>query len=83
MPKTIIAAFLASLAMSVAAIAGEAQGSIVSTDATAMTVTLDNNETYALPADFDITLIGRGMVVALAYNDDDAAKTVTDMELLD
>ncbi|MEO1747383.1 MAG: DUF1344 domain-containing protein, partial [Pseudomonadota bacterium] len=63
-------------------IAGEAQGAITAVNAKAMTVTLDNGEIYALPDEFDVSLISPGMVVALAH-EDDSAKTVTDMELVD
>ncbi|MEM9999522.1 MAG: DUF1344 domain-containing protein [Pseudomonadota bacterium] len=64
------------------AFAGEAQGTITFVNANAMTVTMDNGETYTLPPEFDVSLITPGMVVALAH-DDDTARTVTDMEQID
>lgn len=62
--------------------AGEARGVILGVNANAMTMTMDNGQTYALPPEFDVSLIAPGMVVALAH-DDDPAKTVTDMEQID
>ncbi|MEL6921720.1 MAG: DUF1344 domain-containing protein [Pseudomonadota bacterium] len=82
MKKRLAATSAILLTMSAFAHAGEAQGAITEVDAAAMTMTLDNGETYTLPAEFDVSLIGPGMVVALAH-EDDAAKTVTDMEQID
>ena len=71
-----------SLAFVSAPLAGEAQGTIAAVNPNAMTVTLDNGETYKLPPEFDPAIIMPGMVIALAH-EEDAAKTVTDMEQLD
>lgn len=74
--------FVLNLFMIVSSLAGEAQGEIIAINASAMTVTLDNGETYGLPDEFDVSLISPGMVVALAH-EDRPGKTVTDMELVD
>ncbi|MEL6201530.1 MAG: DUF1344 domain-containing protein [Pseudomonadota bacterium] len=76
------AGFILNLFMIATSVAGEAQGAITAVDANAMTVTLDNGETYGLPDEFDLSLISPGMVVALAH-EDGSPKTVTDMELVD
>ncbi|MEO1701195.1 MAG: DUF1344 domain-containing protein [Pseudomonadota bacterium] len=82
MQRVISSVFALSFLFTMPAFAGEAEGKIVDVNASAMTVTLDSGETYTLPPEFDVTLVSPGMVVALAH-EDDAAKTVTDMELVD
>ena len=80
--RIISLALAASLGCGAPALAGEARGAIITVDADAMQMTLDNGVTYTLPPEFDVTLITPGMIVALAH-EDDAAKTVTDMEQID
>jgi len=79
--------FLAALAVAAtfgsAAWAGEAEGFIQSVDTSTNTMVLDDGQTYVLPADFDISLIGAGMRVALAFDENGDSKRVTDMEQVD
>ena len=72
MKKLVIAAGAAVLlAMSsLAALADEASGSITDVDDTAMTVTLDDGNTYKLPADVDPTALQVGDKVTVEYTKD-------------
>jgi outer membrane lipoprotein SlyB len=76
MKKLMIAAGAAGLlAMSsLAALADEAQGSITSVDPAAMTVTLDDGNTYALPAGLDAASLQVGQKVIIEYTKDDSGK---------
>ena len=76
MKKLMIAAGAASLlAMSsLAALADEAQGSITSIDPTAMTVTLDDGNTYTLPASVDAASLQVGEKVKIEYSKDASGK---------
>lgn len=80
MKKLMIAASAAALlaASSFAAFAAEVQGSITSIDAAAGTVTLDDGNTYVLPADFDVAALSQGEKVTLTVSDD--GKTITNVE---
>ena len=80
MKKLMIAAGAASLlAMSsYAALADEAQGSITAVDPSAMTVTLDDGSTYALPASIDAASLQVGEKVQIEYSKDaDGKMTAT------
>lgn len=72
MKKLMIAAGAAGLfAMSsMAALADEAQGSITSIDPTAMTVTLDDGNTYTLPASIDAASLQVGEKVKVEFSKD-------------
>ncbi len=72
MKKLVIAAGAAVLlAMSsFAALADEASGSITNIDETAMTVTLDDGNTYKLPADVDPTSLQVGDAVTIEFDTD-------------
>ncbi len=72
MKKLVIAAGAAVLlAMSsLAALADEASGSITSVDDSAMTVTLDDGNTYTLPADVDTSTLKVGDKVTVEYTKD-------------
>ena len=72
MKKLLIAAGAASLLAlsSLAAVADEAQGSITSVDPTTMTVTLDDGNTYALPASVDAASLQIGEKVKIEYSKD-------------
>ena len=80
--KNTLAALLAAISLATfsQANAAEAQGAITSTDAGAKTMTLDDGKTYVLPDAFDFSLIGPGMKVVLAYDEEDGRNVVTDME---
>ncbi len=76
MKKLMIAAGAASLLAlsSLAAFAAEAQGTIKSVDPTAMTVTLDDGNTYALPASVDAASLQMGEKVKIEYSKDASGK---------
>ena len=78
MKKLVIAAGAAVLlAMSsLAALADEASGSITDIDDSAMTVTLDDGNTYALPADVDPASLQVGDKVTVEYTKDADGKLV-------
>jgi len=78
MNKLMIAVGAAGLlgASSLAALADEAQGSITAVDPTAMTVTLDDGNTYKLPADVDAASLQVGEKVMIEY-DQDASGSMT------
>lgn len=81
--KTLLSSIaLLGLSMSVS-FAGEASGSITNVNTNAHTMTLDNGQTYILPAEFDISLIGQGMRVSLAFDETSDGNLVTDMEQVD
>ncbi len=72
MKKLVIAAGAAVLlAMSsLAALADEASGSVTNVDDSAMTVTLDDGNTYTLPADVDSSTLQVGDKVTIEYTKD-------------
>ncbi len=76
MKKLLIAAGAAALlsVSSLAALADEAQGSIMSVDPTAMTVTLDDGNTYQLPASVDAASLQVGQKVTIEYSKNDSGK---------
>ena len=76
MKKLMIAVGAASLlAMSsLAALADEAQGAITAVDPAAMTVTLDDGNTYALPAGVDAASLKVGDKVKIEFTKDNAGK---------
>lgn len=69
MVTTAAAAFLVASA-SVLAIAAEATGAIASLDASVGTVTLDNGQTFMLPASIDAGSLQIGDRVSVAYEED-------------
>jgi hypothetical protein len=71
----IVAGAAGLLAMSsLAALADEAQGAIMSVDPSAMTVTLDDGNTYLLPADIDAASLQVGQKVMVEYSKDAEGK---------
>ncbi len=76
MKKLMIAAGAASLlAMSsLAAFADEASGAITAVDPTAMTVTLDDGNTYGLPASVDAASLQVGEKVKIEFSKDASGK---------
>lgn len=72
MKKLMIAAGAAGLlaASSLAALADQAQGAITSVDPTTMTVTLDDGNTYNLPASIDAASLQVGEKVTIEYSKD-------------
>lgn len=81
MKKLMIAAGAASLLAlsSLAAFAAQAQGTIKSVDATAMTVTLDNGSTYTLPASVSAASLKSGEKVIIEYSKDASGKMTATM----
>lgn len=62
-----------------AAMAAEDEGKIARIDAEALTITLDNGNTYKLSAEFDVEALVEGMEVVLAYDTVGGEKLVTDL----
>lgn len=81
--KTLLASLALLAASMTVAFAGEASGSITAVDAGTMTMTLDDGQTYKLPEGFDVSLIGEGMTIALAFDEANGEKLITDMEQID
>lgn len=79
--RTVIAAVIATLALSSAALAAEAEGHIKKIDADNQTITLDNGKSYKLPGEFDLSSLKEGMEVLLAYDKLGNENLITDMEL--
>lgn len=81
MNKLMIAAGAAALlaTSSFAALAAEVNGAIVSVDAQARTVTLDDGKSYNLPMDFDAASLQQGEKVKITVDDADG-KTITKVE---
>jgi hypothetical protein len=78
MRKLMIAAGAAALlaASSLAALAAEADGAVASVDAAAGTVTLNDGNTYTLPAGFDAAALQAGTKVHIIYEQDADGKMV-------
>ena len=74
-----IALFLTAAAP---ALADDTEGTIQSIDTEKMTITLDDGQTYTLPAEMDISGIETGMDIVIAYRvGEDGQKQITDMVL--
>ena len=82
MNRLMIAASAAALlvASSLAALAAEATGAITAVDPTALTVTLDDGQTYVLPASVDAATLTVGAKVKITYDEADGKKTATAVE---
>lgn len=70
---------LLGLTMS-AALAAQADGTIESVDATALTITLDDGKTYKLPPEIDMDGIKVGISVVIAYDKVGGQNQITDMD---
>jgi len=62
-----------------AAVAADDEGKITRVDADAMTITLDNGNTYKLSGEFDVEALEVGTEVVLAYDTIGGEKMVTDL----
>lgn len=72
--------FAASVAyFSGSAMAADDEGKIARVDANAMTITLENGNTYKLSGEFDVEALEVGTEVVLAYDTIAGEKTVTDL----
>jgi hypothetical protein len=82
MNRLMIAASAAALlvASSLSALAAEVTGSIMAVDPAAGTVTLDDGNTYLLPADFDIAALTAGAMVTITYEEVDGQMQITEVE---
>ena len=64
------------------ALAADTDGTIQSIDTEKMTITLDDGQTYKLPAEMDVSGIETGMDIVIAYRvGEDGQKQITDMVL--
>ena len=62
-----------------AAMADDDEGTIRSVDREALTITLDNGNTYKLSGEFDVEALEEGVEVVLAYDTIGGEKLVTDL----
>lgn len=62
-----------------AALAADDEGKIKRVDREALTITLDNGNTYKLSGEFDIESLKEGVDVVLAYDTVGGEKLVTDL----
>jgi Cu/Ag efflux protein CusF len=82
MNRLMIAASAAALfaASSLSALAAELTGVITGVDPAAGTVTLDDGNTYLLPADFDIASLTAGAMVTITYEEVGGQMQITAVE---
>jgi len=64
-----------------AALAANDEGAIAQIDREAMTITLENGNTYRLPGEFDVDSLSEGMDVFLAYEEIEGQNQITDVDL--
>lgn len=81
--RILIGAVAATLLISTAAFAGQAEGLIKKVDKDALTLTLDDGKSYKLNAETDLDALKPGMDIVLAYDVTNGENVVTDMELPD
>ncbi len=77
----ILPAVIATLFISTAAFAAEAEGKVQKLDPEAQTITLDDGKAYKLPGEFDIATLHEGMDILLAYDKVNGENLITDMQL--
>lgn len=82
MNRLMIAAGAAALlaASSLSAFAAEVTGAITAVDPAAGTVTLEDGNTYVLPANFDLASLQAGATVKIIYEEVDGKLTITSVE---
>ena len=76
-----LAALTLLIASTSLSLAASDEGTIASIDREAMTITLQNGNTYKLPGEFDLDAISEGMDVLVAYHTVDGERTITDMDI--
>lgn len=81
--KKIAGALLATIFMGGLAFAGDADGKITAIDREAMTIILEDGNTYKLPGEFDPEVIEEGMEVLIAFDTINGENLITDMELFE
>ena len=74
-----IAAASAFLFLAGSALAADTHGEIKTIDSEKMTITLDDGQTYKLPAEMDISGISEGTDIVIAYRERNGVKEITDM----
>ena len=79
--RTLIGIVAASMMLSTAALAAEAEGKIQAIDTEKLTITLDDGKSYKLPGEFDVEALKEGMDVLLAYDEVSGENLITDMQL--
>lgn len=77
--RRLLAAVGALILMTAGALAADTEGEIRQIDAEAMTITLDDGNTYKLPAEMDMTVLSEGTSVIIAYDPRDGVNQITDM----
>lgn len=77
--RTTIAAVAALIMMTVGATAADTEGEIKQVDADAMTITLDDGNTYKLPPEMDMSTIEEGVTVVIRYDSSDGVNQIIDM----
>lgn len=65
------------------ALAAETEGTIRSVDNDAMTITLDDGNSYKLPGEFDPSTLSAGMTVVIAFEELGGQRQITDMNIFD
>jgi len=76
----VLAAFLS---MSGLAHAASDEGQITAIDGEAMTITLDNGNTYRLPGEFNMQAIDVGTEVLIAFDQNEGQRQITDMDIME
>ena len=61
------------------ATAADDEGKIQQIDVEALTITLDNGNTYRLPGEFNVDALAEGAEVVIAYDTVEGVKQVTDI----
>lgn len=79
--RKFVGALAATLLISGAAQAAEAEGLIQSIDKENSVITLDDGKSYKLPGEFDAESLKEGMDIFLAYEKVDGENLITDMQL--
>jgi Cu/Ag efflux protein CusF len=79
--RQLLGILAATLLVSSAAYAAEAEGLIKSIDKDNSTITLDNGTSYKLPGEFDVESLKEGMDILLAYDEVAGEKLITDMNV--
>lgn len=77
--RKVLAALVASLAITATAVAADADGKVTKVDPEQMTIVLDDGKTYKLPDEMDMSVIAEGVEVIIAYEPKDGVNQITDM----
>ncbi|UXN04320.1 DUF1344 domain-containing protein [Bartonella sp. HY406] len=80
MRKLLFLGAFAAVVFPISAFADSAQGTITAIDPNANTMQLTDGKSYALPGEFDFSVIQPGMKVTVFYDVDGSNRYVTDIE---